>query len=691
MGSILKRGAAGAMVLSLVLAGAANASSLRQSANAKTNATGASVDWPFFGNNSDNNRYSSLSQINDTNVSKLGIAWTASQGPKLSTYETDPVVVNGIMYYTTNLDQVRAADAATGKLLWQYTPKVNFYLAISGGGGGVPTNRGVTVANGNVYLLTFDNQLTALQASTGEKLWSTQVADPNQGYSETSPATYYKGLLILGSAESDSGRRGFVAAYNATTGKQAWRFFTVPTAGHGWIPKGSKASGGDVWMPQVVDEKTGLVYFGTGNPYPDFDNSQRPGCDPWVNATVALNALTGKFVWGHSEVCNDVWDYDSHQPPMIFDTTINGKTVHAVGHGNKSGLYFIYDAATGKVLAKSPYLGKYTLPHVLTAKGSLTCPGFFGGIEFSPPAYSPLTHLVYEPGLDACMVLGKGIFKAPTSTSGFMAAVDTSTGKIAWKTQMPKPLIGGAVATAGNLVFSGSNDNHFYAFDAKTGKVLWSANLGVAFGAAPITYQVNGTQYVAIAAGGLSASAFFKGLVTGGSMVVFKLNGKPITKVPAVTGGANGGLSEVVSVKGMTKVGPWEYVDAVKHHVVFKIVAASDPSNNGFNFNGYAKGKANFIVPAGWLVNFIFTNNAALPHSVGVTASLKLSVDSAPLGATPNPFQGIGGNQTQYAGFTVYTPGKFYMVCLVPGHIQAGMWDNFTVSATAKSPSISVQ
>jgi quinohemoprotein ethanol dehydrogenase len=193
--------------------------------------SGANVDWPLFGNTSDNTRFSTLSQVNAGNVSKLGVAWTMSEGANLATWETMPVVVGGVMYFTTNVDQVLAVDAATGRLLWKFTPKVNLYLAIAGGGGGTPTNRGVAVANSKVYELTFDNQLIALQAATGEKLWDTQVADPNQGYSETSPPTYWNGMLFVPSSEGEAGVRGFVAAYDANTGRQIWRFYTVPARG----------------------------------------------------------------------------------------------------------------------------------------------------------------------------------------------------------------------------------------------------------------------------------------------------------------------------------------------------------------------------------------------------------------------------------------------------------------------------
>ena len=712
MSSIFRRGAATAAALSLVVAGSANATVLHQAAQQQKAAASAGTDWPLFGNTVGNTRYSSLAQINASNVGKLGIAWTQAEGNKLVTDETDPVVVNGIMYYTTNADQVRAVNAATGTMMWQFTPKVDFYHAIAGGGGGVPTNRGVTVANGHVYLLTFDNQLISLQASTGEKLFSSQVADPNMGYSETSPPTYWNGLLFVGSAESDAGLRGFVAAYDAKTGKQVWRWYSVPEPGQGWMPKVGQHGGGDVWMPSVVDPKTGILYFGTGNPSPDENNSQRPGCNPWVNATVALNAKTGKFIWGHTEYCNDVWDYDSHQPPMIFDVTINGKTIHAVGHGNKSGKYFVYDAATGKVLSQSDFVGQYTRPHLKpSVKGAITCPSDVGGFEFSPPAFSPMTQYAYEPGLNSC---GKFVLAPQSETNlhkvgasdfggqalpygkitGFMSAIDTRTGKVAWKVPMKNGMIGGAMASAGNLVFSGADDGNFYAFDATNGKILWKANLGLGFGAAPITYSVNGTQYVAIAAGG-AAVAVITGANTGGTLVVFKLNGSPIHKLPSIQStGFNGGLALKLTTKGLKQINPWMYVDTTHQSVTIKLKAAATSDNNGFNFNGYYNGKANFVVPLGWVVNVIFSNASAIPHSAALLLSKNVPPKLATIAGgpveTPNAMQGVTAGKEQYVEFSAVDAGKYVLACLVPGHLPAGMWDNFTISSSAKMPTIQV-
>jgi PQQ-dependent dehydrogenase (methanol/ethanol family) len=703
----LRRAAAVGMAAALALTASANAAGTRQVSGQRA-AAGANMDWAQFGNTSDNTRYSTLTQITTANVHKMGVAWTMQQGPGLSGWETDPVVVNGIMYFTTSVDQVRAVNAVTGRQLWQFTPKVDFYRAIAGGGGGAPASRGVAVANGKVFLLTFDNQLIALQASTGEKLWDSSVANPNLGYSESSPATYWKGLLFVGSEEGDAGERGFVAAYNANTGKQVWRFYTVPAAGHGWIPKQGNHGGGDVWMPDVIDNKTGILYFGTGNPSPDVDNSQRPGCNQWADATVALNARTGKFIWGHTEVCNDQWDYDSHQEPIIFDMQYHGKTVHAVGHGNKSGLYFVYDAATGKVLSKSPYLTPYTMPHPKpTAKGVQVCPGALGGLEYSPPAFSPAIQAVYLPGLNECALYQLaptadtnrhrtglpdfgGVFTINTKLTGFMAAVDVATGKVLWKDQFKQPLIGGALATAGGLVFSGADDGHFYALDAKTGKILWSPNVGLGTGAAPITYMVNGVQYVAIALG-----SSFGATPAGGTMAVFKLNGSAVKPLPAVTTVGGVAAEAHPNLKGLIKVNPWMYTSAERQYVAIVVTAGATSDNNGFNFDGYSHGKGNFIIPAGWQVDWIFTNKAALPHSVGLSTTISLppKVVQTVLGPveTPNALAGVRSGVTQYVGFQAVHVGTFYMVCLVPGHLQAGMWDKFTVSNSAHLPSFVTQ
>ena len=706
MGWNLHRSITIGAMFALVAAGSLGAHVTQPSAGAR--AAAANTDWPLFGGNADNTRYSPLTQINAANVAKLGVAWTASEGKNLIEFETVPVVVNGTMYYTTDTDQVRAVNASTGKLLWQYTPKVDFYRSIAGGGGGVAINRGVTIVNGTVYAVTFDARLIALQASTGEKLWQTNVADPNAGYAESSPATYWNGMLFVGSEVGDAGQRGFEAAFDAKTGKQIWKFYTVPAPGHGWVPAVGNHGGGDVWMPSVVDPTLGMLYIGTGNPSPDFNNVDRKGCNQWANATVALNAKTGKFVWGHTEFCNDVWDYDSHQAPILFNMTINGKSTRVVGHGNKGGQYFVYNAKTGAVISHTAFLGGYSMPHLTpTAAGVKVCPGTSGGIEYGPPAYSPQTGAIYQGSNSECQIF-KTIPIADTNShqpgqvdtggsaagvgpiSGAMNAIDPHTGKLMWKVSLTKPMNAGALATAGGLVFAGADDGHLYAFDAKTGKTLWSPNLGLGFGAPPIAYEINGTEYIAVAAGGNLISAG-DSIPMGGTLAVFKLGGKPITKLPAVSNGVGVPVS-LPSLAGYKQVSKYVWVNAAKHHAILQIIAAATGANNGFNFDGYFNGQGTFTVPLHWSVDIEFKNLAVLPHSLAIadghTAPAKLETFGFAPVASANVTAGTVSKNWQLLGLAADHAGTFYIDCLVPGHLASGMWDNFVISANTTTASL---
>jgi alcohol dehydrogenase (cytochrome c) len=508
------------------------------------------VDWPRFGNTSDQQRYAALAQITTRTVRRLSVAWTMSEGYGAALWEDDPVVVGGVMYLTTGTDQVIAVRADTGRRLWTYTPDVNFFSMLSAGSTTAPVNRGVEVAQGHVYLLTYDDRLICLQATTGKVIWQRVVADARTYY-EQSPPTYWRNLLLLGEVGIGPGVRGFVAAFNAQTGKRIWRFYTVPQVGTGWVRKKGVVGGGDVWMPVTVDTTTGIVYLGTGNPTPDLVNRDRPGCNPWTDSTLALDARTGHLLWGRTEVCSDVWDYDSAQPPMLLSVKWHGRMVRAVGQGSKSGRYWIFDARTGATLAVSPLLGLQTTPRPIpTPAGKKVCPGIYGSLEYSPPAYSPRTQLIYLPGLNLCTIdialpaapkpkpapavqaFGGTISLPRGRPTGFLAALNPATGQIVWQRGMARPMIGGALVTAGGVVFSGCDDGYFYAFDAHTGATLWRYHIGLGFGAAPISYMAGGIQYVAIAAGG-SAVAPETGAPIGGNLVVFKLMGTLATQDPA--------------------------------------------------------------------------------------------------------------------------------------------------------------
>jgi alcohol dehydrogenase (cytochrome c) len=699
----------------LALSGAATAATaiaviVVLAASSAAGAAGPSVDWPYWGGSStDNTRFAQIDQITPSNVGKLGVAFDLKAGPNQNGWETDPIEVNGVLYYTTNTDQVFAVSATTGKKVWSYTPKVNFFTAIAGGGGGVPTSRGLVINDGKVFDLTFDDQLVALQQATGEELWKKPVADANGGQSETSPGTIYKNEYIVGLAEGDSGVRGSVQAFNIDTGKLMWRTYLVPAPGSGWVPKTGDHGGGDVWMPPTVDAATGTVFVGTGNPSPDFDVKVRPGADPWADATVALNATTGKFVWGHTEVANDGWDYDSHQAPSVYTITQNGQSVPVVGQGNKSGFYSIMNASTGKLIAKSKYAVPYSEPHRLaTPKGTKVCPGPSGGFEFSPASQDPMTGDVYEQTLDECYIytsqpqkttsshgVGQPDFggsfapdlKAPTT--GSITAINDATGKFAWQDKLSRPAEGGLVSTSGGLLFFGDGVSPsspsqklagwFEAANASTGKILWKANLGVPIVAAPMTYEVDGTQYVAIAADS--------------DLVVFKLGGKKIHKLTPASPQLSVPKTDLVSLKGYKKLNPYLYYNAAGKHVVIKMIAGQKP-NSGFSFDGYWGGEANFVVPLGWTITTEFSNASGVPHSVEITNSLKTPITAVanslgiPQAAPGDPTAGLKG-----VGYSVLTdqPTKAasdYLVCGVVGHLQAGMWDRLTISSSAKVPSL---
>ncbi len=682
------------------------------SAGSATAASGSNVDWPYWGGTTQNTRFADIDQVNTSNVSKLGVAFTLKAGPNQTDWETDPEEVNGVLYYTTNTDQVVAVSATTGKKIWSYTPKVNFFLAIAGGGGGVPTSRGLTIANGKVYDITFDDQLIALQQATGEKLWSAPVANATAGVSETSPGTYWNGEYIVGSAESDAGVRGAVQAFNANTGKLLWRTWLVPSPGHGWVPKTGDHGGGDVWMPPTIDPATGTVFVGTGNPSPDFDVAVRPGCDPDSDATVAMNAKTGKIKWAHAEVCNDGWDYDSHQAPSLYTISQNGQTIPVVGQGNKSGFYSIINENTGALIAKSPYVEPYSTPHKYpSTKGTKVCPGANGGLEFSPPTIDSQTNDVYMQWENECAIytlqpakqtathttgqpdFGGSFAPAPGKTTGGFTAINDATGKIVWKDPLPMESEGGATSTSGGLVFFGDGttptsptqklEGALYAANATNGKILWKANLGVPISAAPMTYEVNGTQYVALAADS--------------DLVVFKLNGSAIKRltpgVPQITT-PNANLPNLSTYK---KVNAYTYYKAATKQVVFKMTSGVKGKNSGFNFDGYYGGEANYEVPTGWSATFLLSNASAVPHSLMITSSLKVPPTAIinPLGepqqAPAVPTTGIkSGAGTAVVSYTPTKPQSLYLVCGVAGHLAAGMWDRFTVSNSIHTPTIVV-
>lgn len=468
-------------------------------------------DWRLPGRTYANWRYSPLTQIDTSNVSRLELVKTVHTGV-FASFETTPIVADGVMYVTTPVVdrrmKIMALDAATGRTLWSTSYALGAFKICCG-----PNNRGAALAYGNLYVMTLDAKLLAFDARTGAERWEKRVADPAVGYSESMAPQVYDGIVVVGSAGGEWALRGFVAGYDARTGKQRWRWYSTDPktfAGDSW-----KTGGGTVWTTPAIDAAQHLVIFGTGNPNPDLDGSTRKGDNLYTDSIVALDVRTGKLRWYYQEVKHDLWDYDATSNVVLFDVHENGRTIPAAGEAGKVGWFFIVDRRNGRLLRKSaPFVAQNK--NMFGKKSVL--PGANGGSEWSPPAYSPPLHRVYVLGLDQLMDFKPhggpqepgfmhtgSVFtnvQRPKVQTGTFTAIDVETGKIAWQYHSPKPMIGGALATAGGLVFVGEGDGTFSAFDARDGRRMWSHAFVGGANAPPVSYEVNGTQYVAIAAGG---------------------------------------------------------------------------------------------------------------------------------------------------------------------------------------------
>ena len=479
-------------------------------------AAGSGANWLVSGRNYDNTRFSPLTQITTRNIGHLKPVAIVQTGYTAS-FESTPLVVDGVMYLTTPMVNKKQAlialNAATGASLWKYEFTNGFNQICCG-----PVNRGAAAGGGSVFFLTIDNHLVAVDAQTGKQQWSTEVANAQAGYSETMAPTYYKNMVIIGSAGGEWPIRGFVAAYDASSGKQLWRWHTT-SAGPDWAGDSWKYGGGTVWTTPAIDAKRGLLIFSTGNPNPDLNGSIRLGDNKYTDSIVALDIHTGAFKWAYQEVQHDVWDLDAVSPVILFDAMDHGKMVPAAGEAGKTAFYYVVNRDTGKLIRMSePFDEQKNLFAQPTTAGVQMLPGANGGSEWSPPAYSPLTRYVYVLGMNQLMTYTKEENSPPIpgqirlgSTfknvkggiqNGTFTAIDVNTGKIAWNKTVPQPMMGGALVTAGNLAFTGEGNGWFDAFDAKTGKRLWRFNLGAGVNAPPITYEVDGRQYVAVAAGG---------------------------------------------------------------------------------------------------------------------------------------------------------------------------------------------
>ena len=563
--------AAGAVLAVFGLAGSGQSATWEEIQSAG----GQAANWLNYGGDLGQMRFWPSAAINAKNVGRLHVKWIFQTGV-VGSFEDTPIVENGIMYVSTPYDHVFAVRVNDGSEIWHYQYKLGKNYFCCG-----PNNRGVVVAGDKVLLATLDAHLVALDKKSGQKVWDTEVADSEVGYSLTAAPAVFRNMAIIGIAGAEYGIRGFVSAYDIADGKLVWRWHTIPSPDEvnpdgtkGWEGKfvdkadginplhrdiaAEKAAiaagkgkdswmrgGGSNWTTDSVDVKRGLVFASIGNPSPDLDGSDRPGDNRWSDSLVAIDAMTGKVKWAYQYVPHDVWDLDAVSPPVLASVKgADGKMVDAVLHAGKTGWVYVHDRDSGRLIRRSaamvPHENLFALP---TEKGTRMLPGANGGVEWSPCAFDPATRLDYCVNLHQPMnyivkheswadyrkryaqapnmwLGGAFVAVAGEKQYGNISAVDVDTGKIKWQVKTAQPMIGGPLATRGGLVFAGEGNGTFAAYDARTGRKLWSFQAGAGVNAAPMAFEFDGKPYVAVAAGG-NFQLDFK---FGTSVIVFGLD-----------------------------------------------------------------------------------------------------------------------------------------------------------------------
>ena len=486
-------------------------------------------------------RYSPLSEINTQTVRRLAPKWLLSLG-EAGNQQATPLVNDGIIIVTSPLgvemNRVYAVDATSGRVLWKHEHKLPEEM--TGLVRIIPMNRGAALYKDKVYFGTLDAQLVALQAATGEVAWQTTVADYKDGYFFTMAPLAVKGKIIVGSSgPGEMGPRGFIAGFDADTGKELWRTYTIPAAGEPgadtWAGESWKYGGGAVWLTGTYDPQLNLVFYGTGNPAP-WDANLRKGANLYTTSAVALDVDTGRMKWYYQYHSNDTWDLDTPHEHLLLSLQRDGRSMPITFQPNKTGFYFSLDRNSGKFIAAKrftrnvniwkdvdPQTGKLIEnPGMRPEAGAPPidlCPSIFGGRNWAHAAYHPGTGLVYLPSMEMCntyslvkdIVYRRGALyigaeftaHAAQDQAGAVRAIDPAKGETAWEWWTRAPIqAGGAMATGGGLVFAGTQDGKLVALNATNGEQLWEFSLGTPVTGPPVTYSVGGRQYVAVVTGG---------------------------------------------------------------------------------------------------------------------------------------------------------------------------------------------
>jgi len=491
----------------------------------------AAANWISYNGDYSGRRFSSLAEINPTNVLQLRAEWVFHV-QNSNRLETTPVVVNGMMFVTAANDAF-ALDARTGRVVWHHA-RPNSEGLIDDASSHL--NRGVAVWHDRVFMETDNAHLLCLDARSGNQIWDVAYADWNKNYGATSAPLVVKDKVLVGTSGGDDGVRGFVAAYDAATGKLAWRFWTIPGPGEfgseSWPGKMYLRGGGTTWMPGTYDPTLNLVFWGTSNPAPDFNDDVRPGDDLYTDCVLALDPDTGKLKWYFQFTPHDLFDYDAVETPMLIDAVYKGQPRKLLVQANRNGYVYVLDRTNGKFLSAVPFVEKLNWAKGIdeqgrpirtgvrpTPEGARVCPGYSGATNWYAPSYNESTHLVYFLSLEQCQIFlskpteefqeGKEFYSTGVkrilgeTSQKVLAAYSLDSGSIAWKYPQTGRghSSGGTMTTGGGVLFFGDDAGSFEAADAQTGKALWHFNTGQDMSASPMTYAVDGKQYVAIAAG----------------------------------------------------------------------------------------------------------------------------------------------------------------------------------------------
>ncbi len=509
------------------------------------NATGEPENWLTYNGDYMSQRYSRLDQITPDNVTNLELKWIL-QNQVFGAWQSNPIIADGVMYVTERPNSVMAVDANTGRVFWKFrhTPSENARVCCGA------NNRGVAVLDDRVFMGTLDARLIALDRINGQPLWNAKVADVNLAYSVTMAPLVVKDKIIVGVGGGEYGIRGYVAAFDAETGEQAWKTYTIPGPGEpghdSWEGDDWEHGGASVWITGSFDPELNLTYWGVGNPGPDWNAGQRPGDNLFSDSVIALDADTGELEWYFQFTPNDGYDYDSVQVPVLADMVWRGEPKKVMMWANRNGYFYVLDRVTGLFLEGKPFVtvnwssgldeNGRPIP-TPQPEGMPTYPGNQGGTNWYPPSYSPRTGLFYFSAWENYATiyraeeseyvpgqafLGGGFSvlapspDAPTIGIGrtnpinnwtdevgyaSLKAMDPQTGEAVWSYNQYDVSDSGMLTTASDLLFTGGREGYFHAIDARSGDLIWNVNLGGQIVMAPVTYMVDGIQYVSVISG----------------------------------------------------------------------------------------------------------------------------------------------------------------------------------------------